>query len=368
MDLGVPDVQRNLDVSRMQSIVEFQKAYHKAHGTLLFMGDLTVFDVGGGRHLLIDGLHRYEAMKLVYLLQPDYQVSLNIVYPTHGLTLEKAFLLINMARPVPDYVINTTMQHTKRVQLENLRSALIKEYRMFISASPNPRSPNFSVERIVSEICTSGLSDIIASVDSLLEYVKFANVKLAASADPKLRNLAQKKMAKYNLVSAAYFSADPFNDWMTNKHWFQEFLSVGSSSSSSSLPVHDGDIHPQQEKERYNTTNQQQHRPAVQRKKRVIPRSVRDVLWKSHFGTSPNGICKCCAMNPLEYTTFHAGHVVSQKNGGSDELSNLLPLCSPCNLGMGAMNIVSFQKKYGFAPTTSNSETYNETEAMAVDD
>jgi hypothetical protein len=52
-------------------------------------------------------------------------------------------------------------------------------------------------------------------------------------------------------------------------------------------------------------------------------------------------------VNTVEYTTFHAGHIHSHANGGSDTLSNLLPICAPCNLGMGSTNYDEFRATYG---------------------
>ncbi len=326
MDLVVPDIQRSLDTIRVQNIIEYQKHHFQTHGTFCFMGELTLYKVGEGGNgmLLIDGQHRYAAMKTTYMLKPDYKVCVNIVSPGNGMTIEKAFLLLNMSKPVPEYVINTTMQHTKRVYLENARMAINKDFKNYVSSAPNPRAPNINAERIVADLLVTGLADKFQTVETLMGYVKFANMRLSA-ADLKVRKLALEKADKYGMNMAVYLSADPENKWMTNALWITEYT---DSLMAIKMPYRG-------------------HIKVIPRKRQALPKAIRDLLWKGHFTNNPTGLCKCCGTNTIEYTTFHAGHVVSKAKGGSDELSNLLPTCSPCNLGMGAMNMVDFQAKFG---------------------
>jgi len=41
---------------------------------------------------------------------------------------------------------------------------------------------------------------------------------------------------------------------------------------------------------------------------------------------------------------FHAGHIISEKEGGQTNETNLLPVCSQCNISMGIMDMGSFVK------------------------
>lgn len=360
LDLVVPDIQRSLDKTRVGSIVEFQRTYFETHATFCFLGDLIVFQVGGdgdgggdvgasgaGTMLLIDGQHRYEAMKAIYMMQPDYKVSVTMLYGRLGMTLEKAFLLINMSRPVPEYVIQTTMQHTKRVFMENVRATLHRLMRPYVSNAAHPRVPNVNLERIIADLLVSGLSERFNSVDALVGYIKFANHKLS-TANHKVRRLALEKADKTDSKYVVYLSADAGNDWMTNVVWIGEYASTLVSTAD----PYRGPIR------------------VIPRKRQALPKAIRDMLWKNHFGTHPVGLCKCCHTNSIEYTNFHAGHVVSKAHGGSDELSNLLPTCAGCNLGMGAMNMSVFQNKFGigYAGGEAEEHVYRENVDMMEQD
>jgi len=44
--------------------------------------------------------------------------------------------------------------------------------------------------------------------------------------------------------------------------------------------------------------------------------------------------------------SFHCGHVIAEKNGGSIEIANLRPICQSCNSSMGTTNMDVFVKSY----------------------
>jgi len=58
--------------------------------------------------------------------------------------------------------------------------------------------------------------------------------------------------------------------------------------------------------------------------------------------------CYCCKLEPITYGNFECGHNVAHANGGSDELSNLRPICRLCNSSMGTKNLEDFKQQQGF--------------------
>jgi len=79
--------------------------------------------------------------------------------------------------------------------------------------------------------------------------------------------------------------------------------------------------------------------------RKQIPQSLRDELWKNHFGDRFEGKCFVCK-NLMGKDNFEAGHVISIKEGGTDTLDNLRPICITCNRSMGAENLNDFKKRY----------------------
>ena len=85
------------------------------------------------------------------------------------------------------------------------------------------------------------------------------------------------------------------------------------------------------------------------RKKKISPQ-VRFDVWKKYIGKEIESKCFCCWKNritPFTYcNTFHAGHIISEANGGIITIGNLLPICSDCNSSMGTINWDEYIDKY----------------------
>ena len=90
------------------------------------------------------------------------------------------------------------------------------------------------------------------------------------------------------------------------------------------------------------------------RKKKKIASLIKRKIWYEQYGekASMNQICPCCKKNSIEFGTSntHAGHILSEKNGGETTSTNLIPICSTCN-GSNEMGILNWDEylleKYG---------------------
>ena len=105
-----------------------------------------------------------------------------------------------------------------------------------------------------------------------------------------------------------------------------------------------------------------------EKNKRVqIPSAVRNALWTDYFGKSTQGTCMCCNREEITIFNFEAGHIISVKEGGTNHLSNLKPICSHCNRSMGAKNMDDFIKIHGLEQKlVITDETLNKTEKKSV--
>ena len=82
-------------------------------------------------------------------------------------------------------------------------------------------------------------------------------------------------------------------------------------------------------------------------KKKHIPLPLKFNVWHKwigkHIGTS---LCLCCKLNEISQISFHAGHIIAEKNGGKLTVDNLKPICQSCNSSMKTQNMNEFIKKY----------------------
>ncbi len=79
--------------------------------------------------------------------------------------------------------------------------------------------------------------------------------------------------------------------------------------------------------------------------RKAIPKKIRGAAWKIQFGDSTNGACFCCKKELDVFDDWHAGHIVSHSNGGTDTAENLRPVCGSCNLSMGTENMDAFKTR-----------------------
>ena len=82
----------------------------------------------------------------------------------------------------------------------------------------------------------------------------------------------------------------------------------------------------------------------IQSKKSPLSKKLRTMVWDQYIGKDfRQGPCYSC-QTKIELTDFDCGHVIATKNGGSDEINNLRPLCRPCNQSCGSQNLEEFKK------------------------
>ena len=77
-----------------------------------------------------------------------------------------------------------------------------------------------------------------------------------------------------------------------------------------------------------------------------IPKMIRGEVWKKYNGLSVYGSCYCCKQTLDVFDTWNAGHVVPYSQGGPNTVTNLRPICQPCNQSMGTENLYDFKKAF----------------------
>lgn len=80
------------------------------------------------------------------------------------------------------------------------------------------------------------------------------------------------------------------------------------------------------------------------KKNNNIPKSIRDEIWRLYFGNCKDGHCMVCK-HKITDLNFECGHNIPKSKGGSDKISNLVPICRNCNLGMGNRYTITEYKK-----------------------
>jgi hypothetical protein len=83
------------------------------------------------------------------------------------------------------------------------------------------------------------------------------------------------------------------------------------------------------------------------KKKKITP-TIKKHIWNTYIGYDIlKHKCFCCKKATIQINEFEAGHVLSEADGGTCEISNFRPICRNCNLSMGSMHMEEYVKKYG---------------------
>jgi phosphoglycerate-specific signal transduction histidine kinase len=82
-------------------------------------------------------------------------------------------------------------------------------------------------------------------------------------------------------------------------------------------------------------------------KKARIPKAIKTMVWNSYIGSSvAESTCMCCKQERITIREFQCGHVLAEANGGQLNISNLRPICHPCNMSMGTQHMSEFVKTF----------------------
>jgi hypothetical protein len=84
-------------------------------------------------------------------------------------------------------------------------------------------------------------------------------------------------------------------------------------------------------------------------KRKAISKSLKTAVWDRYIGaTNAEGKCYVCKRT-IHITDFDCGHNKARAKGGTNNISNLRPICRTCNLSMRTKSIESFKKPFGKA-------------------
>jgi len=323
LHLRVPDWQRLASDRHVQELFDYLHQYWLRHQRQpVLLGCLTLCCVRrDGTWLLIDGQHRFKAMERLYLQDHvDLTVMCCDVKVSEETDAMTWFDQVNKALPVERVLRQRSLQVPNRVVEE-----LARRFKDIFKDSDHPRRPHLNkqilaqrltgLEAVKNESSDVIVAHLLAYNDKLKAYVAtqaWEDVFLYPGDTPdtveKAVAAAEKKGCFLGL----------FKDL--------EFLSWCFDPAQPLPPPRTA--------------------PTTLKKKAKVPERLRQKVWDAHVGeTQPTGQCYACA-GSITQRTFEAGHVVAEANGGPTILSNLRPVCTPCNRSCGTRNLEEFKAQF----------------------
>jgi len=235
---------------------------------------------------ICDGQHRYYALKKYYDEKKiDFKFSYVMKVCNSKDELRNYFKDLNNI-----FILHEIILEDDKIDvLERIKVYMKNKYNKHISQSSNPRFPNINIDQLVNYLLNLYGSHNYSTIISKMELL---NDKL--KEEIKISNI------------------DYYNNAMGKQGFFIGYLFIKSESDN---------------------------------KRKKIPQAVRNTLWSNSYNDNINGKCYVCNCN-VTLHNFHAGHKISVKNGGTNNINNLEIVCSSCNLSMGIESIEDFKSKY----------------------
>ncbi len=292
-DPKVPIIQRCYDEERVEYFFQELKKYYQEKNELYNLNPIQLSELNN-QFFILDGQHRFLAYKKLYFEyftnnNMDFNIPLIYQFFNNSNDLKKSFINLNNQFITKGLILDEDVMDVATT----LKNYIIENYKHHLSNTQKPKFPHINLDQFV---------------DLLIK--RFSN-QSAENIINKLE-LTNKDIAKY------LFDNDIGNyQNIKNKGGlFMVYL-----------------IHKKDE-------------PENKDGRRKLPTALRRALWISKFGEDNlKGNCFVCNYK-IDMHGFHCGHVLSVKNGGSDNIKNLECVCALCNLSMGTQNMMEFKQKY----------------------
>lgn len=316
MEITIPTEQRIQLKDKINDIVEYQINIHKQRNTFLFSPPIHIEKLNNELYL-IDGQHRYEAIKQLYHKKyTNFYIYVEEVTVNNMEEMKENYKMINYNTPLPEF----PEKIDKQIPEQAFRYFEKKYPSIWGKASARkPRRPHINQNSFQEALgyLTDKLN--IQKYNDLIEYIENENSRRSVwniEAFPRIKTLKdpQKTLDICKQKGGFYLGM-----WFgVNQEWIYDWCKDIVKSQTGIEPM----------------------KKKIPRKKK-IPKKIRDDCWKKYG----KGKCWICS-SILDFSNFEAGHIKAKSKGGSDTIDNLRPICSQCNKSQGSKNMKDYINEY----------------------
>lgn len=307
-----PEFQADLDEDKIQEMVDAFRACKSHFLSQLLLTIANIKIAGEEINYIMDGQHRMEMIKI---LHEKYGENMQVILAIHIVndedTLKQLFDTLNK-----DSTKNLTYVKLPiflKQSVDQFRQALISKYINCYEKKKKQSSHIKTVNELIDELEQNDFfssnvhlttSELLSKIDSdhsnFLNYVGYLEQVCKPTTHYYKDEETMIKQCKNvmffknnNFVQFVCYSEDPIHNFTKNTR-------TGIS-------------------------------PGLRKK-----------VWENQYGSKTTGICPIVGCNHVLSSVikrgFQCGHVISNKNGGKEELSNLRPICADCNSVMSSTN------------------------------
>lgn len=307
-NIQIPNIQRLRDDDKISDIVAYQQSKLRLDGVCNFLGTINIHYCEENKQLwLIDGQHRFEAVRLINS-SINIPVIIELVLVKTVAELKENYTILNKSTPMPDFpeTIDKSIP-------ENVAQYFRTRYPTMWSKSTKARRPHiyFDFFQEALGVLTDKLE--IQSAADLQSILEDYNEKMGqwVYKDTEVNLLSKCYETGFYLGMAVHANDDYGYEWVKDILKSEKGIIIKKATSDKN-------------------------------KKKGVPKNIRNEAWTKHVGNKSEALCICCRTKTITPFDFHAGHVISEADGGPATVENIRPVCSACNLSMGKRNMTEF--------------------------
>lgn len=331
----IASFQRLENKEHVDLIYEHLSEYYKKHQEIFLPGVISLSkiieddenkedeeeNIKLKKMVILDGQHRTGALFKLSKEFPvilENKIRIDLYHVKNQDEAIEIYNIINTSKKVELYTGNK-----EPIIFRTIQQYFMNRFGKFCKTSENPRGLNINVDLICRKMqgynMVNKFNMTEDSVRDWIEYIKELNKFYSEQSDQTLLSYG----IKNNLIKEAR-NESFYLGMFRNYEWIERLLERPSTSF-------EDQVHLVVEKEF--------------KLRQRISRTLRNEVWRKRCNDKINGECYCCS-EEISITNFDCGHIVSVKDGGSNDLENLEPVCRSCNLHMGTMNMISYKKLF----------------------
>lgn len=323
LNLNIPSIQRLEYKEKINDIVSYQEDYFKKNKSFNYLGVINIhhclFD---NKLYILDGQHRYKSILELY--NKEYRnepISVEVIIVNTLDELRENYELLNKNTPLPEFefgIPEDNIIHNEVLQY------FLNRYQELFSIKTKVRRPNISRIRFEETIEFLRIKLNTTNPQLLIQQIENVNQRMnnwTHQNFPDMKNLNNpEKILLECKTWKFYLGMFKFNNQDYCYDWVKTIIK--------------------------NEIGEDLQKKTIKRKKN-IPKKIKNEVWDLYMGKEL-GIakCFCCKKIEISKSDFHAGHYISEYNGGKVKVDNLRPICAGCNLSMGKKNMIDYLNNY----------------------
>ena len=315
----IPYFQRDIQEDKVEQIIQMYKKECKTHQNYFVKHGYTMCLCKIGKKLyLIDGQHRYQALKKVYKEGYMDNILVRIVLCDNIDEMKNDFALLNVNSNIPIVYTYFEDEFVQDLMLK-LKAKLKTHYGSCFSRSQSSSSNRMHIDEFMNIFDLNFIKSLYLNNNNVDIFERLCIINNVVQLILSEHN--EQELSKYiSKNDSSIIKERGFYLSLKNVHWKSHFEDQNKMVEITLL-------------------NTQKY------KKKNIPKALRNIVVNKHFGNRFISNCFVC-YKEFNRDDVQIGHVISEKNGGQTIEQNLRCICKTCNCSMGTQNLNDFKECY----------------------